>query len=336
MEKDSYRMNLRKNTIMRWDNQTLQQLLELKTKTRQSYEALAESQLGDKTLGEALKTELRAYKKQMLYQIPEPEPKLFMPELIAPQENTLVIADLHAPYQNKQLLDTAIRLALSADVKHVDIAGDLHDFNSLSNMNKGEPTTVYTTDIAVSKQILITLAYYFAEIRITSGNHDEYWVKKKGGTFKDLIYTEVLQGTLANQIFATDYDYLLRGDDWLIGHLSSYDEEPGALASKLSDKYSRNVLVGHDHVRGHKRGIGGKLGVSIGAMLTPDRFWYKNRRINTFPDFQLGFALIINNELYLFSDKGNTDYLGRFYTFEYWLDFFSNKRYLEMLDSRRG
>lgn len=310
------------------DNQTLQRLLDIKTKTHQSYADLAESHLGNRSLGNELRIALRTYKKSMAYQIPEPEPKLFMPELIAPLENTLVIADIHAPYQNKALLDTAIRLALAADVKHVDIAGDLHDFNSLSSMNKGEPTTAYTVDITASKQILTTLAYHFAEIRVTSGNHDEYWVKKKGGTFKDLIYTEVLQGTLSSQIFATDYDYLLRGDDWLIGHLSSYDEEPGALAAKLSDKYNRNVLVGHDHVRGHKRGVGGKLGVSIGAMLTPNRFWYKARRLNTFAHFQLGFALIVNNELYLFSDVGNTEFLGRFRPFDYWIDYFKDGKHL--------
>jgi hypothetical protein len=152
-------------------------------------------------------------------------------------------------------------------------------------------------------------------------------MKKKGGSFKDLIYNEVLQGKYKTQVIVTDYDYLFRGDDWLIGHLSSYDEEPGALAAKLADKYDKHVLAGHDHVRGYKRGRGGRLGVSIGCMLTPDRFYYKSRRLNTFPDFQLGFALVLRNELYLFSDKGNTEFLGKFYPFSYWIDYFKERRY---------
>lgn len=299
--------------------------LEQKIQTKRTYAQLAFDILGDTAGGESLRSAIRQYKKD----IPEASTKLFKDPLYLPDINTLVIADLHAPYQNKRLLQTAIDLAKAASVTNVDIAGDLHDFNSLSSMNKGEPTTEYPTDMQYSRQILYVLAQSFTTIHIMSGNHDEYFVKKKGTTFEDMIYDEVLKGALRDQIIATNYDYIFRGENWLIGHLSQYDPEPGLLASQLSDKYQRNVLVGHDHILGVKSGKSGYIGASIGCMLTPDRFYYKERRLNTFPHFMLGFAMIINRKLHLFNEQGNSSFNGEIKDFSYWTTYFKEGRFNE-------
>jgi hypothetical protein len=223
------------------------------------------------------------------------------------------------------LLKQAIELAISAGIKEVDIAGDLHDFNSLSPMNKNEPTTPTDVDIRHSRQILTVLAHHFESVRVSPGNHDEYFMKKKGGTFQDLIYNEVLQGKLLNQVTATEYDYMLRGDNWLIGHLSSYDEEAGKLAARIADLMGRNTLVGHDHIFGYKVSEKGYIGASIGCMLTPDRFWYKVRRLNTFPPFGLGFALLIDDKLYMFDDTGNGPINGEKRPLTYWSQHFKDR-----------
>lgn len=311
--------------MMELTNEQIERLIELKQ--RKSYADLAEQELGDRNLAVSLRSVIRKYKKATITLL-EPEPKLIPPVLMTPYANALVIGDLHAPYQNSQLLQKAIDLALSAGITQVDVAGDLHDFNSLSPMNKGEPTTAVDIDLKHSRQILTVLAHHFEKIRIVSGNHDEYFMKKRGGTFQDLIYNEVLQGKYSDQIVATDYDYLLRGDQWIIGHLSSYDEEAGKLAARIADLTDRNVAVGHDHLRGHKYSEKGRIGISIGAMLTPDRFWYKQRRLNTFPPFQLGFLLIIDNQPYHFSDTGNTMLNGKPKDFEIWKQHFKEGRHL--------
>lgn len=299
-------------------NAQIERLIELKQ--RKSYADLAESEFGDRSLAVTLRSAMRKYKKVTL---PEPAPSLLSPPLIIPYANSLIIGDLHAPYQNNVLLQQAMDLALSAGVKQMIIAGDLHDFNSLSSLNKGEPTTPAELDISHSRQVLAVAAHNFERIYVTPGNHDEYWTKKKGGTFQDLIYTEVLQGKYGDQITATNYDYLQLGDDWIIGHLSSYDEEAGKLAARISDLMCKHVAVGHDHIVGHKHGEKGYIGISIGAMLTPDRFWYKVRRLNTFPPFALGFLLLIDGWPYHFSETGNTPLNGEFRDFKTWKGIFN-------------
>lgn len=310
--------------MMELTTDQIERLIELKK--RKSYADLAESEFGDRGLAVALRSAIRKYRKVTEFLLPEPEPRLMLPMLMIDYADVLIIGDLHAPYQNHVLLQQAIDLAVSAGIKHVDIAGDLHDFNSLSPLSKGETTTSAEIDIRHSRQILTVLAHYFEQINIMSGNHDEYWIKKKGGSFQDLIYNEVLQGKLSDQIVATEYDYVFRGDKWLIGHLSAYDETPGLIAAKISNRVERNVIVGHDHIFGFQYGEKGYLGVSTGAMLTPDRFWYKQRRLNSFPDFMLGFSLIIDNNLYMFNETGNGSYNGEHRDFQYWKQYFKGNR----------
>ncbi len=300
---------------MELTTQQIEQLIKQKDATRQSYADLAESEFGDRSLAVTLRSTMRKYKRGSL---PAPEPRSMSPLIQTRNTDALIIADLHAPYQNNHLLQQAIDLALAAGIREIDIAGDTHDFNGLSPLSRGEPTTAPETDIQHSRQILITLTHHFERIHMVSGNHDEYWIKKRGGTFQDLIYNEVLQGKHREQVIVSDYDYLLRGDEWVIGHLSSYDERPGYLAAKIADMMNRNVIVGHDHLFGFHHSAKGYIGVSTGAMLTPDRFWYKVRRLNIFPAFSLGFSLIINNKLYMFNETGNGDYNGAHNDFGYW------------------
>lgn len=297
----------------------LETIYNIKIQTKQTYAQLAAKYTPHYT-GEQLRYQLRLHKR---IQIPEPHKALFDPPIYAPQRDTLIIADLHAPYQNAVLLRKAIEVAKAAGVTDVDIAGDLLNFDELSPHGKKEPVTPYTVDIEAARQILRVLQNTFSDIYIMSGNHDRYYTKKKDAPFTDLICSEVLQGKTQG-VHVTNYDYIFRGDDWIIGHLTNYDPSPGVLAAQIADKYNRHALVGHDHLLGITTAKNGRLGVSIGAMLQPDRFWYKVRGLDTYPHFQLGFAIIKNNQLYLFSDTGNTINHGKVRSFDYWINCFKN------------
>ncbi len=283
----------------------LDKVIALKQQTKLSYAELAQQLLGDRALGSALRSRVRRYQNTPL-ELPLPDVDQTFPILQA-HGNSLVIADIHTPYQNTALLNLAIATAKEQQITQVDIAGDLHNFSALSSVAKHEPQTAAETDIQHARKILRVLMRDFEKVYIMSGNHDEYWTKKRGGTFQDLIYTEVLLGQHSN-VFATNYDYIYRDDSWLIGHLSSYDETTGLLAAKIADIHNRHTLVGHDHIFGYKISEKGYIGASIGAMLTPELFYYKKRRLNTFPNFMLGFSIIKDNNLYMYDYTGTIKY----------------------------
>lgn len=283
------------------DTLDLDKVIALKQETKQSYADLALQLLGDRNLGSALRSYVRKYQNQAPT-LPLPDIDQTFPIMHA-EGNSLVIADIHTPYQNTALLQLAIDTAQALGIEQVDIAGDLHNFSALSTVAKHEPQTAVETDIKHARQILKVLQSKFNAIYIMSGNHDEYWTKKRGGTMQDLIYNEVLLGQTKN-VYVTNYDYMYRGDDWLIGHLSSYDETPGLLAAKIADIHERNTLVGHDHIQAVKVSEKGYLGASIGCMLTPELFYYKKRRLTTFPNFMTGFAIIMGDVLQLYNGQG--------------------------------
>jgi len=280
-------------TLTQIDDLDLDEVISIKQKTKQSYAELAEELLGDRGLGTALRSRVRKY-QNAVPTIPDADIDQTYPVLQA-RGNALVIADIHTPYQHTELLKMAIQVAREHDIAQIDIAGDLHNFSALSSVAKHEPQTAVETDIKHARRILKVLQYHFDAIHIMSGNHDEYYTKKRGGTFQDLIYNDVLLGQ-ADHVHVTNYDYIYRDDNWLIGHLSSYDEIPGLLAAKIASIHGRNVAVGHDHIAGMIKSHEGYYGISIGAMLQPELFYYKKRRLTTFPEFMLGFLLLIDGK----------------------------------------
>lgn len=272
----------------------IQKVLELRDEKRISYAELAELFFQDRSLGDALRAAVRAYKrKYSIHTILDPVGKLFGDALIVDTEPTLVITDTHAPYQNKALLMKAFHLAKEQGIKQLIHAGDLIDAASYNSQAKGEVVTPIQTDIEHARSILYTAISMGFKLKLVPGNHDTYYTKKTDITFARFIREIVLDNKYTAKVETTDYDYLYYGNFAIIGHLSSgYDMMPGKVAANIADKYNMHALVGHDHLRGMMLGNSGKFGISIGAMFVPDSFWYKTRSYNIFPHSQLGFCII--------------------------------------------
>jgi hypothetical protein len=48
----------------------------------------------------------------------------------------------------------------------------------------------------------------------------------------------------------------------------------------------------------------GRYGISIGGMFQPNMFWYKERSYSTYPESNLGFVIIIDNEIWMYDNDG--------------------------------
>lgn len=276
------------------------ELVHYKEQSKKTFAQLAEELLGDAELAPALRAKVRKWQNTPP-SIPTAADDQTEPVLRA-LGSALVIADIHAPFQNTVILNRAIEHAKNIRLTQVDIVGDLHNFNGLSSHSKHEPTTDPMTDVRHARQILKTLCNTFDKIHITCGNHDEYWIKKRGGTFKELIYDTVLLGKYSDQVTVTNNDYMYR-NDWIVGHLSNYDPVPGLLAAKIADEQGANIAVGHDHIRGMQRSALGYYGISIGSMIDQNLIYYKKRRLNTYPNFQNGYLFIYDDNSYNHFDE---------------------------------
>lgn len=220
--------------------------------------------------------------------------------------STLIIADLHCPYHDVSALERAV----TTRPAQIVIAGDLFDFASVSRHGKAEQQSRLESDLETAGLVLLELAKV-APVYVVSGNHDERLISKLDTALRfSRIVAMALNGrTPENSITVSDYDYCFIGDSYVIGHLSQYSKEPGKVAAQIAAKYNRNCLVGHDHIIGAQTANGkpnGKLiGASIGSMTDHTKHWYAQRRLNTFPEWKTGYALIDAYGMTLYDGSGN-------------------------------
>lgn len=292
---------------MEFKEEELAEIASVRDQTRLSYGELAQQFYGDKSLGDNLRSAMRVYKRNHeQHRINDPVGKLFGDTLKIPAIPTLVIADTHAPYQNKDMLMAAFNLAKKRGVTQLVHAGDLIDAASYNSQAKHETVTPIETDIAHARSILYTAQSFFPNIKMVPGNHDFYYIKKTDMSFERFIKEVVLEHKYTHKFETTEFDYLFYDDFAVIGHLSSgYDVTPGKVAANIAQKYERHSFVGHDHLHGYMEAENGKLGISIGAMFMPGSFAYKSKAYNTFPHSQLGFAIIQDKKISLFDANLN-------------------------------
>lgn len=95
------------------------------------------------------------------------------------QSRTLIISDLHFPYQDNKAITCALNYGLEKDVNCIIINGDLIDFHTISRFDKEPNKRSIVQEFEATRQFLKSLRDNFPKARIIfkEGNHDERWEK---------------------------------------------------------------------------------------------------------------------------------------------------------------
>lgn len=289
-----------------------------------SYSQIAEA-LGDRwntvLSDEQVRSALRRHKRRGEYAqarmlpriIPPPIERPFDGPLYVRSQHALIMTDLHVPYHNAGFLDRALHTGRMFNCEDVFILGDLFNNDSVSRHPRNTPMTSLRDDMEAAANVLLSIASVdnVKRIIINSGNHDEWLARSADAQFdlRSFIYGALGGRELDCELLVTERDYVYVNDDWVFGHLSSYSKRPGEAARKIAEKYNKNVAVGHDHIQGFTTTSDGKyLAASIGCMVQADQegtsFWYKERRLNAFPETVNGFMVLDRGLPYLFNVNG--------------------------------
>lgn len=223
-----------------------------------------------------------------------------------PNGTYLVLADLHAPYTDIEFMKTTLeRVDTFYDLDAIIIAGDMFDFGSLSKYARVTESEV-EEDMQKGGQILAWMLNH-SNVVLMPGNHDERFATKLNQYFpmRRLVAAALADQEYTHTITTTEFDYIYVGSQFLIGHLSRYSVKPGFKAFKIGNMHRVPVtLVGHDHIRGvYFDQETNCIGASIGCMTSTNANWYAHRRLNEYPDFQKGYAVIEDDNVELFDDS---------------------------------
>jgi hypothetical protein len=223
-----------------------------------------------------------------------------------PDANALVIGDLHIPYHNRTMLERAIQVARRHSIRRVIIGGDLFDFASLSHHPHNAPEQDPSATIRLAGDVLRALLAHFDEAYICNGNHDERFAKRldRAWDLQLLINAAMGRDWPACSVSVTNLDYVYLGDNWIVGHPSSYSGQGGKTPADLADLYQRNVVTLHNHVIGMAQSKSGKyIGVDCGHMTEAGQHYYQARRLSKFARWNAGFMVVSNGYPYTYSEQ---------------------------------
>ncbi len=244
----------------------------------------------------------------LLDTLPEPTPKRFAEVLTLPDENALLIGDLHIDYYDREFLKTALHKAEEYNCKGIILGGDTLNGAELSTHPKNESVTSFQDEMRMTGKVLSVLGNlpWCKWIGIISGNHDERYQKKLNAyaSMESLIYGALAGESIKAKLYITDRDYAYYGNDWGVGHLSQWHKEGGKLALDQAKRHNKRVFaVWHDHIQGIQTD-NYHVGISAGSMLLETSQFYKERRLTKFAPFQNGFLIRADNRPILFNKQG--------------------------------
>jgi predicted phosphodiesterase len=180
--------------------------------------------------------------------------------------STLVLADLHCPYQNNEFIDRVVKLAKSWGINNVVILGDLLDLEQYSSYIYDE-SKIIEQGLAAAEHITDVTLADFPSILWLMGNHEERLYKRLG---KDQISQDRLKRlvTTSDRVsFSRMYYAMTEDGSWMICHPGNYSRpNPGGLIAQYCAKYQCNVIAGHMHLIAKTQDISGKyVGMVIGT-----------------------------------------------------------------------
>ena len=249
---------------------------------------------------------------------PAPEDPGFEHPPLLEFDSMLFICDVHAPYQSKEMLGTAVRIAKMMGVRNILLGGDLTTQDSVDMKHpKNMPIVSLDKELKIAGRVIMKLSEHFERMFITNGNHDERVAKALNTDFR---LAGLIQYALATQVphcdlHVTEFDYynlLLSGVPWQLGHYSRFKRAPGSVGREIAEQMRANVAGGHEHGSGFQSTSDGKfIGISVGGMMDIDkegrsRFAYNERRMKSYPPMKNGFLIIKNGTPYLFDGQGST------------------------------
>ena len=166
--------------------------------------------------------------------------------------DVVIVGDVHVPTTDPDLIERVLAVGKKTGIEHLIIAGDLVNFDSLSQFDHIVPPTSFDTEIATAKAVLEYWAQHYS-ITLMMGNHEERLLKRYSEIIRFADLYRILTDTpkIDKERFTfSPYRHLeLTANSGLfrVTHPRNYSRIAGRIADQLSAKYHCNIISAHEH-----------------------------------------------------------------------------------------
>ena len=243
-----------------------------------------------------------------LVQIPDVSPKV-PTELVMEFKPSMIGADVHAPYFNRDAFTDFLVMAKERGIKRGIFPGDFVDNDWCSHfMDEAKVSgQENVSDIIHSiYRTLYAMCDTFDEVIILRGNHDERLAKKldKNLSMSEMykIFATPPKGSKLPNLYerltiAERFQMYMTGSptgDWLIAHQLNYSSIRTKVAQDIATRYEVNTVTSHVHDLGitTSRNKSRFFAVAPGCLADEEKMSYKVMRVNTHSPWIMGWALL--------------------------------------------
>jgi hypothetical protein len=245
--------------------------------------------------------------------------------IVISNQDVMITADWHVPVYNPTLVNSMIERARVLGLKHLIMAGDFWNFDSLSQYDPKQDSAGLEREWKEGIAVMRVLAETFEHIYFVWGNHDARFHKALGhatafATSMKMVFGAAGDDVLSRMTF-TNLDHLWVGygdedsDDpnafdplrrWYICHPISYSSLPLSGSRALAAKYQANVITAHSHHAAVGFAVDGKfVAAEAGGLFDANKTAYLQRSTK-FPRWQNGYAYLVGERLQLVTDRFGT------------------------------
>jgi predicted phosphodiesterase len=289
---------------------------------------------------QTLKRRLREHREKRILELSEISVETF-PDSPGPdfnesffieEDDLVIISDIEIPDHDPAMLQAALLVAKSKNIKTLVIAGDLlaTDNMALTRHPKRwalESETTFETAIMLTREILNTFLAWFDRIYIFSGNHDDRISLATGGQLwmKTLLDSVKQDGKeVLFSRYSGMYVQLSRGILY-IAHPENFSSTPVSLAQQIYRKINGpyhdprdlvpridkcHIVIGHTHLMNSGMSQDGAREChALGTCRDPMKTQYINEKVNKHNVWVQGFMYIKGGYFYNLA-RHTTDWLS--------------------------
>lgn len=211
------------------------------------------------------------------------------------ETGVMIAADWHLPLYSREWINRMLDDADKNNLRKIILAGDLFNFDSLSQYDPKQVTAGLQLELSEGKKISVMLDQIFDEVVYIWGNHDIRFARKLGHSIGFADSMKVVLPNVRNFVFSNlDHCYVDVDNDlpWYVCHPRSYNSVPLTSAIKLANKYNCNVVTAHSHHLAKGYGSDGvKKVVESGGLFDATKTAYLQAS-TTFPTWTNGYCYL--------------------------------------------